>query len=178
MAFRYVFTVSHGLVSAFRSVTVIRSSSTPGPVNRMRSLTVIASLWGVNTSMNELVCSATVSTTSAAPSLGPVGDTDDDGWSRIFGVGLRPSRYTRRSASFSSLKNVILSFVCMTSMPYAMLIMAGMPGGRHLALLSNWYDPAIRDFRIISHCAMYSGLSDGASGDRPCDPSESGADVV
>src|SRR6185369_6156596 len=94
------------------------------------------------------------------------------------GVGLRPSRYTRRSASFSSLKNVILSFVCITSMPYAIPIMAGMPGGRHFALLSNSYDPAMRDFRIISHLAMYSGVSDGASGARPCEPSESGADDV
>jgi hypothetical protein len=56
--------------------------------------------------------------------------------------------------------------------------MAGMPGGRHLALLSNSYEPAIRDFLIISHFAMYSGVSDGASGARPWDPSESGADVV
>jgi hypothetical protein len=39
-------------------------------------------------------------------------------------------------------------------MPYAMFIMAGIPGGRHLALLSYSYDPAIRDFRITSHFAM------------------------
>src|SRR5216117_1567585 len=74
--------------------------------------------------------------------------------------------------------NVILSFVCMTSMPYAIFIIAGIPGGRHFALLSNSYDPAIRDFRIISHFAMYSGLRAGAFGARPCDPSESGADDV
>ena len=55
----------------------------------------------------------------------------------------------------------------MTSMPYAMPIMAGMPGGRHLALLSNSYEPAIRDFLIISHFAMYSAVSNGASGVRP-----------
>ena len=36
----------------------------------------------------------------------------------------------------------------------------------------------MRDFRIISHFAMYSGVSDGASGDRPCEPSETGADCV
>jgi hypothetical protein len=52
-------------------------------------------------------------------------------------------------------------------MPYAIVIMAGTPGGRHLALLSNSYDPAMRDFRIISHFAMYGGVSEGASGDRP-----------
>ena len=63
-------------------------------------------------------------------------------------------------------------------MPYAMFIMAGIPGGRHLALLSYSYEPAIRDFRITSHFARYSGVSDGASGDRPCEPSESGADCV
>ncbi len=63
-------------------------------------------------------------------------------------------------------------------MPYAMFIMAGIPGGRHLALLSYSYQPAIRDFRITSHFARYSGVSDGASGDRPCEPSESGADCV
>jgi hypothetical protein len=61
-------------------------------------------------------------------------------------------------------------------MPYAMFIMAGMPGGRHLALLSNSYEPAIRDFRMISHFAMYSGVSSGAFGGRPWDRSESGAD--
>ena len=41
-------------------------------MNRMRSLTVIASLCGVNPSMNEPVCSATVSTTSVSPSQCPV----------------------------------------------------------------------------------------------------------
>jgi hypothetical protein len=73
---------------------------------------------------------------------------------------------------------VILSLVCITSMPYAIPIMAGIPGGRHFALLSNSYEPAMRDFRIISHFARYSGTSEGASGDRPCEPSETGADVV
>jgi hypothetical protein len=36
----------------------------------------------------------------------------------------------------------------------------------------------MRDLLIICHFAMYSGVSDGASGERPCDPSESGADWV
>jgi len=36
----------------------------------------------------------------------------------------------------------------------------------------------MRDFRIISHFAMYSGVSDGASANRPWRPSEIGADVV
>jgi hypothetical protein len=57
-----------------------------------------------------------------------------------------------------------------------MFIMAGIPGGRHLAVLSYSDEPAMRDFRIISHFAMYSGVSDGASGARPWEPSESGAD--
>ena len=34
----------------------------------------------------------------------------------------------------------------------------------------------MRDFRIISHLARYSGVSEGASGERPCEPSDSGAD--
>jgi hypothetical protein len=35
-----------------------------------------------------------------------------------------------------------------------MFIMAGIPGGKHFAVLSNSYDPAIRDFLMISHFAM------------------------
>jgi hypothetical protein len=57
-----------------------------------------------------------------------------------------------------------------------MFIIAGMPGGRHFAVLSNSYEPSIRVLRMISHFARYSGVSDGASGARPCDPSDSGAD--
>ena len=34
----------------------------------------------------------------------------------------------------------------------------------------------MRDFRITCHFAMYSGVSDGASGSAPREPSESGAD--
>ena len=36
----------------------------------------------------------------------------------------------------------------------------------------------MRVLLIISHFAMYSGVSDGSSGVRPRDPSESGADAV
>ena len=36
----------------------------------------------------------------------------------------------------------------------------------------------MRDVRIISHFARYSGVSDGASGARPCEPSDTGADCV
>ncbi len=70
---------------------------------------------------------------------------------------------------------MILSFVCMTSMPYAMFIIAGIPGGRHFAVLSLSDDPAMRDLLIACHLARYSGVSCGAVGARPCDPSESGA---
>src|SRR5215471_1210136 len=63
-AFLYVCTVSHGLVSALGSVTVMRSSRIPGAVNRIRSLIVISSLCGDELSMNESGWSATVSTTS------------------------------------------------------------------------------------------------------------------
>ena len=45
-----------------------------------------------------------------------------------------------------------------------MLIIAGIPGGRHLAVKSYSGEPAMRVLRIISHFARYSGLSDGASG--------------
>ena len=36
----------------------------------------------------------------------------------------------------------------------------------------------MRVLLIISHFAMYSGVSDGASGARPRDPSDSGAEAV
>ena len=53
--------------------------------------------------------------------------------------------------------------------------MAGMPGGRHFAVLSLSNEPETRDFLIACHFARYSGVSWGAVGARPCDPSESGA---
>src|SRR6185436_2078636 len=86
--------------------------------------------------------------------------------------------YTRRKASCHSLKNVILSFPCMISMPYAMDIICGIPGGRQLAMGSYSYDPLIRDFLMISHLAMYSGVSKGAVGDRPLERSPVGAERV
>jgi hypothetical protein len=52
----------------------------------------------------------------------------------------------------------------MISMPYGIDIMCGMPGGRQLAMGSYSYEPLIRDFLMISHFAMYSGVSDGAFG--------------
>src|SRR5262245_20708895 len=56
-----------------------------------------------------------------------------------------------------------------------MFIMAGMPGGRHLAVLSESDEPAMRDLLIACHFARYSGVSCGASALRPRDPSDSGA---
>src|SRR5262245_17529 len=56
-----------------------------------------------------------------------------------------------------------------------MFIMAGMPGGRHLAVLSLSEEPAIRDLLIACHFARYSGVNSGAVGLRPCEPSDSGA---
>jgi hypothetical protein len=56
--------------------------------------------------------------------------------------------------------------------------MAGMPGGKQLAMLSYSYDPLVRDAAMTSHRAMYSGVSFGALGLRPCDPSEVGAERV
>ncbi len=38
--------------------------------------------------------------------------------------------------------------------------------------------PAMRVLLIICHFAMYSGVSNGSSGVRPREPSESGADAV
>ena len=98
------------------------ATGTQDIVNAMKSVptssfTVIASLCGVKPSMNELECSATVSTTSVSPSQRPVEYPAYVGSPSTSGDGLRPSRYTRRSASFSSLKNVILSAVCITSIP-------------------------------------------------------------
>ena len=53
--------------------------------------------------------------------------------------------------------------------------MAGIPGGRHFAVLSFSDDPATRALLIACHFARYSGVSSGAVGLRPCEPSESGA---
>src|SRR5688572_7362715 len=52
-----------------------------------------------------------------------------------------------------------------------MLIMLGMPAERHLAFGSNSSDPAMRDFRMTSHLAKYSGVSFGAFSGRPARPS-------
>src|SRR6185503_705579 len=52
-----------------------------------------------------------------------------------------------------------------------MLIMLGMPAERHLAFGSNSSDPAMRDFRMTSHLARYSGVSFGAFAGRPSRPS-------
>lgn len=56
-----------------------------------------------------------------------------------------------------------------------MFIMAGIPGGRHLAVLSDDVSPAMRALLIACHFAMYSGVNCGASAARPRDPSDSGA---
>src|SRR6186713_2273309 len=56
-----------------------------------------------------------------------------------------------------------------------MFIMAGMPGGRHLSVLSDDESPATRAFEIACHFARYSGVSFGALAARPREPSESGA---
>ena len=53
--------------------------------------------------------------------------------------------------------------------------MAGMPGGRHLSVLSDDESPATRALEIACHFARYSGVSFGALGARPREPSESGA---
>src|SRR5512138_1102384 len=66
---------------------------------------------------------------------------------------------------------VILFFVCCTSMPYVIDIMLGMPPETHLTFGSNSGDPAMRDFRMTSHFARYSGVSFGAFSDRPSRPS-------
>src|SRR5215207_6233503 len=52
-----------------------------------------------------------------------------------------------------------------------MLIMLGMPAERHLAFGSNSSDPAMRDLRMTSHLAKYSGVSFGAVSGRPARPS-------
>src|SRR5688572_21494812 len=52
-----------------------------------------------------------------------------------------------------------------------MLIILGMPAERHLAFGSNSSDPAMRDFRMTSHLAKYSGVSFGAFSGRPARPS-------
>src|SRR5688572_11587512 len=46
-----------------------------------------------------------------------------------------------------------------------------MPAERHLAFGSNSSDPAMRDFRMTSHLARYSGVSFGAFAGRPSRPS-------
>ena len=53
--------------------------------------------------------------------------------------------------------------------------MAGMPGGRHFKVLSEEESPATRALEMACHFARYSGVSFGALGARPRDPSESGA---
>src|SRR5687768_16843915 len=66
---------------------------------------------------------------------------------------------------------VIRSLVCWTSMPYVIDIILGMPAEIHLAFGSNSDEPAMRDFRITSHLARYSGVSFGAFSGRPSRPS-------
>src|SRR6266850_2684477 len=55
-----------------------------------------------------------------------------------------------------------------------MLIIEGMPAERHLAFGSNSDDPDMRDFRMTSHLARYSGVSFGAVAGRPLAPSMTG----
>src|SRR6185503_14082307 len=52
-----------------------------------------------------------------------------------------------------------------------MLIMLGIPPETHLTLGSYSGDPAMRDFRMTSHLARYSGVSFGALSGRPSRPS-------
>src|SRR5262249_60747947 len=52
-----------------------------------------------------------------------------------------------------------------------MLIMLGIPPETHLTLGSVSDDPAMRDFRMTSHLARYSGVSFGAVAGRPARPS-------
>src|SRR5687767_8139758 len=52
-----------------------------------------------------------------------------------------------------------------------MLIILGMPAERHLAFGSNSDEPAMRDFRMTSHLARYSGVNFGAFSGRPARPS-------
>src|SRR4029450_4617589 len=52
-----------------------------------------------------------------------------------------------------------------------MLIMLGIPPERHLTFGSYSGDPAMRDFRMTSHLARYSGVSFGALSGRPSRPS-------
>src|SRR5262245_30854697 len=49
--------------------------------------------------------------------------------------------------------------------------MLGMPAETHLTFGSNSGDPAMRDFRMTSHLAKYSGVNFGASSGRPARPS-------
>src|SRR5262245_17064947 len=49
--------------------------------------------------------------------------------------------------------------------------MLGMPAETHLTFGSNSGDPAMRDLRMTSHLAKYSGVSFGASSGRPARPS-------
>src|SRR6185503_18222305 len=59
-----------------------------------------------------------------------------------------------------------------------MLIIAGMPGGRQFAMLSYSYEPLMREAAIKFHFARYAGVSFGASGPRPCEPSAVGEERV
>src|SRR6185503_5663456 len=49
--------------------------------------------------------------------------------------------------------------------------MLGMPAEMHLTFGSNSSDPAMRDCRMTSHLARYSGVSFGALSGRPSRPS-------
>src|SRR5215510_14078207 len=49
--------------------------------------------------------------------------------------------------------------------------MLGMPAEMHLTFGSNSSDPAMRDWRMTSHFARYSGVSFGALSGRPSRPS-------
>jgi len=59
-----------------------------------------------------------------------------------------------------------------------MLIIDGMPGGRHFAVASYSEDPEISDLLMVCHFASYSGVSEGSSGLLPFEPSATGADAV
>src|ERR1043165_3328300 len=52
-----------------------------------------------------------------------------------------------------------------------MLIMLGIPPETHLTFGSYSGDPAMRDLRMTSHLAKYSGVSFGALSGRPSRPS-------
>src|SRR5262245_2119808 len=84
----------------------------------------------------------------------------------------------RRIASWCSLKIVIFCASCLLSMPYHVLITYRIPGRQHFAWLCCSYEPLMRDFATTFHFARYSGVSFGASGPRPCEPSAVGDERV